>query len=355
MKPLISIIIPCYKAEKTIGTIIDNVLSQTYTNWEIIVVSNGKRRTAQEKIVSQYTKHGCNIKLISSEKGGVSFARNLGIEKANGEYLTFVDADDQITPQHIQLLTDALCCDTDIVVGGYTLFRVKENNKIVYPIDLTTPFHGRKKYIMDVDSSNKGPVWNKLYKTNFLRNSNILFREDLTIYEDAVFNFELAKCTDNFSFCRLTGYMYLYYDSDSAMTKYSPTLEKSWLLINSLLRDLKLMEGYSPEILHKQKQEEAYYLGFQLVNNLYRNNSPYRFNDIVREIDRIIFKNKDFAVSYAKVDKSNHNLFYKIFDVLYSLNSPLIMSLGVKIEFFLKRNLHQVYSKVVPWLRGKDL
>ena len=104
---LVSVIIPAYNIEDYIGRCLDSIISQTYKNLEIIVVDDGSRDYTGE-ILDNYAKKDRRIKVIHKENGGVSSARNKGIEAAEGDYIGFIDGDDLIEPGMYKTLVDLL-------------------------------------------------------------------------------------------------------------------------------------------------------------------------------------------------------------------------------------------------------
>lgn len=96
-KMQISIIIPVYKAEKYINRCVDSILAQTFTDWELLLINDGSPDNSSS-ICDLYAARDSRIKVFHKENGGVSSARNLGLEKATGEWITFVDSDDWIAP-----------------------------------------------------------------------------------------------------------------------------------------------------------------------------------------------------------------------------------------------------------------
>ena len=92
----VSIVVPCYKNEDTIASVVRDIRQQTYLDWELIVVGNGPNQDAQREIVESESKKDSRIIYLSIEEKGVSRARNNGILVATGEWLAFVDADDFI-------------------------------------------------------------------------------------------------------------------------------------------------------------------------------------------------------------------------------------------------------------------
>ena len=118
---LISVIIPIYNTQKYLKKCIDSVESQSYNNVEIILVNDGSTDSS-EKIIQPYLQRYENIKYYKKENGGLSDARNFGIDIAQGKFITFIDSDDYISLEYIEYLhqiligncADIACCDTKI-------------------------------------------------------------------------------------------------------------------------------------------------------------------------------------------------------------------------------------------------
>lgn len=140
MEELISIIIPVYKVEKYLPRCIESVAAQTYKNIEIILVDDGSPDRCPE-ICDEYAQKDSRITVIHKENGGLSDARNTGIEAAHGRYLGFVDSDDYIHPDMYQKLYEALLAEkTDAAVCGiervdctdYQIKRIEDKEVHVY-------------------------------------------------------------------------------------------------------------------------------------------------------------------------------------------------------------------------------
>ena len=109
----ISVVIPVYNAEKYIGKCLDSIINQTYKNWEVICINDGSSDKSEE-IIDTYKNQKYNITLIKQKNMGPGAARNTGIDKANGDYIVFIDADDYIDSNFFSRLNDVVQ-DTDIV------------------------------------------------------------------------------------------------------------------------------------------------------------------------------------------------------------------------------------------------
>ena len=117
---LISIIVPVYNAEKTIKKCIDSILAQTYRNFELILINDGSRDSSLN-ILKEYENTDERIVVISQENSGVSVARNKGIDSARGDYIIFVDSDDYISENALEVLKGEIEKNSklDMVISGF--------------------------------------------------------------------------------------------------------------------------------------------------------------------------------------------------------------------------------------------
>ena len=178
---MISIIIPCYNAEKTIERCLESVINQTYKNIDIIVINDGSvDRT--DSIIKRYTTDK-RIKYYNRSNHGIGKTRNFGIEKANGKYITFLDSDDYLPNDAIDNLYKlAQKNKLDLVVSDYYVDNKNIKSEKIKSFSITN-VKNNHDLILDV---NLAP-WNKLYKKELIE--NIKFEENLK-YEDAPFVIE---------------------------------------------------------------------------------------------------------------------------------------------------------------------
>ncbi|MGN0140652.1 MAG: glycosyltransferase family 2 protein, partial [Roseburia sp.] len=117
--PVVSIIVPVYNSEKTLGRCIDSILNQTYREFELILLDDGSTDTSGE-ICDAYAKEDDRVRVVHKENSGVSDTRNRGIAMARGEYLQFLDSDDWITPDATGLFVrTATECQCDMVIAEF--------------------------------------------------------------------------------------------------------------------------------------------------------------------------------------------------------------------------------------------
>ena len=176
-KHLISIIIPVYNVEAYLRRCIDSVISQTYKNLEIILVDDGSTDTSG-KICDEYAQKDMRINVIHKENGGLSDARNVGIDLASGEYFAFIDSDDYVCMDYIDKLLNAILIgNADIAFCSYIKVSDKKYKKLRnFPEkfqyfsseEMLRNWHGKYKHIETV-------AWNKLYKSSLFLDSGIRY------------------------------------------------------------------------------------------------------------------------------------------------------------------------------------
>lgn len=184
----ISIIVPVYNAEKYLYRCIDSVLSQSFTDFELILVDDGSKDCSAQ-ICEDYAKKDHRIRVIHQPNSGVSAARNRGIERAKGEYISFIDADDWIEQNMYNLLLEkAFTMDADYVYcdyfqeNGFSSVR-KETAKCFPDNSISTKRNILGRWFL--------PAWSSIIKRTIISQNKIYFSHRLAYNED--FHF-IARC-----------------------------------------------------------------------------------------------------------------------------------------------------------------
>ncbi|WP_073579268.1 glycosyltransferase family 2 protein [Vibrio quintilis] len=178
-RDLISVVIPVYQVEAYLAECLLSVMAQSYTHIEIVCVIDGSKDNSYN-IARYYQVFDSRIKIIWQENQGLSGARNTGIDAAQGDFIFFLDSDDFIEPDAIELLCQHID-SYDIVCGGISC--VEEHTGVRYP-------YKKNRTIGEIDFSRKFyaveiAVWNKLYRTELFREMKFtrgLIYEDLELY-----------------------------------------------------------------------------------------------------------------------------------------------------------------------------
>lgn len=190
MSPLVSIIIPCYNAERFIGETIQSVINQTYTNWELIVINDGATDSS-ESIIQPFL-NDFRIHYFKKKNEGVSVARNTGIEKAKGEYIAFLDADDIWYPNNLKIKIEFLVNNPNFSWVYSDLGAINENGE-----RLPNPAHGKDGNILEdillwTSEVIPGPCSNIILKRECIE-SGLRFDSFLSTAADQDFTLYLSK------------------------------------------------------------------------------------------------------------------------------------------------------------------
>jgi len=206
----ISIIVPIYKVEGYLYRCVESILQQSYVSLEIILIDDGSPDSCPQ-ICDEYAMKDKRIKVIHKRNGGLSDARNMGIEAATGAYITFVDSDDFIHPHYVQsLLTLIQETDADIAVGDFTSFQnmppIMESES-----ERLQGTYGSKEAIFQlyVKSSHRKiqfvTAWGKLYKTNLFQ---VIRYPVGKIHEDAYTTYKLYASATKIAYINQSLYCY---------------------------------------------------------------------------------------------------------------------------------------------------
>ena len=257
-KNLISIIIPAYNLEKELGRTLDSVLAQTYENIEVIVVNDGSK-DGTAAVMDAYATRDSRIKAIHKENGGVTSARLRGVAEASGDWIGFVDGDDDIEPDmYERLMKNALEHGADISHCGY---------KMILPSGKIRQYYGTgRKIIQDNHTGVKDllegrfvepSLWNKLFRRELL--IGLVQKIDLSIRinEDQLMNYYLFRCSEKAVFEDFCSYHYILRPGSAANAKVN---------IHQLEDPLKVKKI----LFRETEQDPAHHriIGNQLVRQL---------------------------------------------------------------------------------------
>ncbi|MBB5183735.1 glycosyltransferase family 2 protein [Catenisphaera adipataccumulans] len=270
---IISVIIPYYNVEfSLVSAAVDSVLNQDFSDYEILIVDDGSLKKFSLSLNMIENKDD-RIKVLHKTNGGVSSARNFGINFARGKYITFLDADDELAPNYFNNVSDILIeSDFDMILSGVIYIKSKEaslqntlathENKMPDDVYILNKFEINKfksnmifitnsNYLKDGGYFSRGPI-SRMIKTELLKKTQ--FNPYLTIGEDIEWNLRIFN--DLTSLCLIKKSLYLYkYRPTSATNQFNPNiveeLEKTLLEIkqNIDLNDNEQFISYSNLLL----------------------------------------------------------------------------------------------------------
>ena len=212
---MISIVIPVYNAQQTIGCTVDSILSQKDVDIEIIIIDDGSSDNSGE-ICKRFSLIDERVHYVHTENRGVSEARNEGIKLSKGEWISFVDSDDQLLPNAYNSIKENLQEDVELIVFGYIK---KTNSAIVAPSE-----HKKYYYNSQMISNDFGylfthgffhPVWNKIYKKECITHT---FDCKRSLGEDILFNLDYLKHINKIVCLPLALYYYNDYSSANSLS-----------------------------------------------------------------------------------------------------------------------------------------
>lgn len=219
----VSIIMPVYNVEKYIAKSIESVLKQTYTNFELLIIIDGSPDNSKQ--IAE-TFEDSRITIYEKPNGGLSDARNFGLNKANGDYIYFIDSDDWIEPNLLESTVKFFeRDDVNVIIFGYFLDNENLNKKLLSAQKIESEniefVKGKDDFSLDENRINLlGYAWNKIYRTKFLRDHNIIFDKGVSLVEDILFNSKVYKSVDRLIFINDTLYHYINRPSESLIKTF---------------------------------------------------------------------------------------------------------------------------------------
>lgn len=246
--PSVSIIIPIYKVEKYLKRCVESVLEQTLSDLEIILVNDGSPDQCP-KICDEYAKEDSRIKVIHKLNGGLASARNDGMNIATGKYIFFLDSDDWLEKDGMQTLYEtAEKYQVDFV--RYRAIRsgwpgMEENAPcMVEEIrELQEGLYDKKRIVNEIyprllatSQLTMGAIvgaWGSLYRTDFLRENDLKFYEEVKFSEDLIFSANVVRAAEKFYFIDRPGIYHYFYNPDSISKSFR---EGRWDSCKSLIK-----------------------------------------------------------------------------------------------------------------------
>ncbi|EHV2895884.1 glycosyltransferase family 2 protein, partial [Enterococcus faecalis] len=246
---LVSVVIPVYNVEKYVEKCLDSVINQTYQNLEIIIVNDGS--TDNSLSVCQKKKlSDSRIKLINKENGGLSSARNAGIECAQGEFICFIDSDDWIELDYIEVLLNGME-NTNVDISVIQMIKVKDFNKIAFQSESQTKWDifERETAMRELFSSNLigYSANNKLYRISLFK--SIRYPEGM-LMEDKGTTYRLIDSSTKVAVNGSTKYHYYLRDNSILRTDFNQKNFDSFIIHEEILN---FMDEHYPSISPKVK------------------------------------------------------------------------------------------------------
>ena len=228
----VSVIVPCYNAEKFVNKCVDSLINQDYQNLEIILINDGSLDNTLN-ILREYEKKYKNVKVLTHKNIGLGATRNKGIKNATGDYITFLDSDDWFKKDYVSTLVSNIE-DNDIIVSGFQRY----NYKYEYSYSKSPSINAWSKY-------KYCSIAGKMYLTSFLKKNKIIYNK-IKIGEDSCFNTKCYSYTNKVKVIEYAGYCN--YENKKSMTndlKFS--YEKSFFNVIKTIVNENNIENLEPK------------------------------------------------------------------------------------------------------------
>lgn len=332
MRRKVSVIMPVYNVEKYISKAIESVLNQTYTNFEFIIVDDGSPDKSIE-IADQFNDD--RIKIIKKENGGLSDARNFGMVAATGEFIYFIDSDDWIEENLLEIAVNSIeTKNLNFVVFGYFLDNEDEfGNKLQsIKVSCNEILYSKESNNLELNAEKinlLGYAWNKLYRTDFLRKNQLVFEKGVSLVEDILFNSQVYEKSDAIFFLNKPLYHYINRPTGSLIKKFH---QNSFDLF---LKKKKYMESFLKTWQVNQIQKNTV-LSEVVVNGIrYCVNNLYAFENELNDKEK-----KDYIKNIINNSETQSivnyykpvSLYDKIYKVLVKYKLAGVLALLCKIN-----------------------
>ena len=223
MTPKVSVVIPVYNSAKFLRPCLDSIVSQSFSDWEVVAVDDGSSDESPA-ILDEYAAKDSRFKIIHKENGGVSAARNDGLAAAAGEYVLFVDSDDWMDGAAFQMYWDEVCrTGADVVISDHWTWKengvetehqffaqdfVVNDKTSIQALQRTVLYRGYSPYPSARCGYMFSALWSKLIRRQLLLENGILFSRTLKLYEDGLFALQVFQFAKSIAYKQVPTYHY---------------------------------------------------------------------------------------------------------------------------------------------------
>lgn len=291
-KPLISIIIPIYNTSNYLEKCLESVVNQSFKNFEVICIDDGSTDGSYD-ILEKFKSKYDNIKVIYQKNQGVAVARNRGLNEVTGDYIIFIDSDDFIKPNYLEILyNESISSDADVVICSY--YRYYETSKLSIPVfyKKSKGIYSSKEILKALipDNLMHSYLWNKLWKRSLF--DGIVFPEikfeDIAIMCDLFYNAKkISIINDSLYYYRIRKTSIVRSYSISTQNDYV----KSYGYIRLFLQNNKIYEEY--KLYYKLLSIKVYIVMFFI--NIF----------LIKEYKNLSITLKNFVSFYEFIKKAN--------------------------------------------------
>lgn len=322
MNKRITVIVPVYNTEIFLEKCLNSLITQTIISLLKIIIVNDGTKDNSEKIILKYKEKYPNIiEYYRKNNGGLSSARNYGINKCDTQYIAFIDSDDYIEQDMFEKMYNAIERDNaDIVTCGFKICDHKGTIKSYGQINNNECINTKQAIKQILSGKIHGYAWNKLYKTNLFKDNNIKYPEN-RLYEDIITSYNLVRASGKI--CVLNDALYNYVQHNNSIC-HKPALKGAkdiLLTLDEVMKEIKY-DSFTGRMILISSQ--VYYQWYYTGRNKYIKNMDIikykrKINYYKKEVNILnILNDKDLSIS-LKVKYTLFNL--GVLKYVYAINS----------------------------------
>lgn len=241
-KPIISVILPVYNQEKYLSKCLESIIKQTFDDFEVLLIDDGSFDSSPQ-LCDSWKEKDCRIRVFHTKNGGVSSARNYGIDQSRGEYIVFIDPDDYVASNYLLDLLELLPIEGDgngFVVQGYE--KIYDDSGVIEKKVFQSCRYSSADIATLLKSKELGDMfspWAKLFKRCFLNQYNLRFESSLKYFEDVLFILNCIYCSEYIIVGNSTDYCYMLRSGTLSKNIGSFDLEcQAFCLCNKMIKSL---------------------------------------------------------------------------------------------------------------------
>ncbi len=323
-KPLISVIVPIYNAEKKLKKCLEHLVNQTFNAVEIILIDDGSIDTSKD-ICFQYVRKYENVIYKYQHNQGVSSARNLGMSIAKGKYICFCDSDDYYEYDALQKMYAFITeKDVELIVGSIKK-QVNKKEEITTCGDLLN--NTKKSLVLKMfENYMLNQVWGKLYKKEIIDKYKISMKIDMSLGEDLEWNCRYLLHINKIISISDIVYNYVIENKESLSQRFYPNhyknIEISYFAMKKLFIEMD-MNSCEMKLLYTRQEQRI----ISVMRAINKKNCTLSFRDKIRYVKKIM--NLSSYMDCIEHDFSASIWYKKIF---YSINNPLLMTILISLK-----------------------
>ena len=291
------------------------------------------------------------VVIVEKENGGLSSARNAGLEKARGEWVVFPDPDDRVESCYLERLLSAVDGTNNVLgVGGFHQYYEAQGKTVSYLLQKTDTHVLLKDCLPNWSDYVIGLIWNKIYKTEFLRNYGLKFE---TVWrEDLYFMLDLYPYVEHLGVVEDCGYKYLMH-GNTLSTRYHDNAKA--LLFEMEEKKFSLLKkcGVSEHLIKSKRDSLVAFDIYQITLNIFNRTTPLSFHEKVRYVREEIMNDKKLMERLEKHNISNDKKIVKLTARLMLTYKAWIVAWVFRILFALKNNFKSLYFWYDAHFSGK--